>query len=235
MATEACLICGAPLFYLEQGAEMECASCHKRFISNASCENGHFICDVCHGELGIQAIRDLCQRETEMDPIRLAQRMMALPAVHLHGPEHHVLVGSALLTAYHNAGGRLDKAAALEEMARRGREVPGGACGFWGCCGAAISAGIYWSIATDTTPLDQKNWGLANRLVAACLEEIGGVGGPRCCKRDSFLAIQTAVIFTKEHLGVAMAVPQRVQCGYFSQNAECIQAGCPFYSKEELR
>ena len=228
MATEACLICGAPLFYLEQGAEMECASCHKRFISNASCENGHFICDVCLGELGIQAIRDLCQRETEMDPIRLAQRMMALPAVHL-------LVGSALLTAYHNAGGRLDKAAALEEMARRGREVPGGACGFWGCCGAAISAGIYWSIATDTTPLDQKNWGLANRLVAACLEEIGGVGGPRCCKRDSMLAILTAAAFTEECLGVAMELPKVLRCGFFPRNGECIQSSCPFYPKEKLR
>ena len=30
--------------------------------------------------------------------------MMADPYVHMHGPEHHVLVGMALLTAVHNAG-----------------------------------------------------------------------------------------------------------------------------------
>jgi hypothetical protein len=229
MAAEACLVCGAPLCYLDHGVEMECRRCHRRFISNASCENGHFICDACHGELGIQAIRDLCQTATEADPVRLAQRMMALPAVYMHGPEHHVLVGSALLTAYHNAGGALDRPAALDEMVKRGKEVPGGACGFWGCCGAAVSAGIYWSIATEATPLDEKNWGLANRLVSACLEEIGRHGGPRCCKRDSFLAIRTAVAFTKEHLGITMELPHRMRCGFFSQNGECIKERCPFY------
>jgi hypothetical protein len=29
--------------------------------------------------------------------------LMAMPFCHMHGPEHHVMVGAALLTAYHNA------------------------------------------------------------------------------------------------------------------------------------
>lgn len=52
---------------------------------------------------------------------------MENPYVYMHGPEHHVLVGSVLLTAYHNAGGELDWPAALYEMENRGRQVPGGA------------------------------------------------------------------------------------------------------------
>ena len=43
----------------------------------------------------------------------------------MHGPEHHVLVGSALLTAYKNCGGDLDLNEALSLMEERGKQVPG--------------------------------------------------------------------------------------------------------------
>ena len=62
---------------------------------------------------------------------------------HMHGPEHHVMVGAALLTAYKNAGGNIELKDALIEMMHRGKAVPGGACGFWGACGAGISAGMF--------------------------------------------------------------------------------------------
>ena len=76
------------------------------------------------------------------------------------------MVGAALLTAYRNAGGRLDLEQALREMYRRGKEVPGGACGFWGACGAGISAGQFLAIATESTPLAREPWGLSNQMTA---------------------------------------------------------------------
>ena len=39
-------------------------------------------------------------------------------------------------------------------------------------------------------------------MTGRALQAIGEVGGPRCCRRDSFLAIREAVRFTKEKLGV---------------------------------
>ena len=39
----------------------------------------------------------------------------------MHGPEHHVMVGSALLVAYKNAGGEIDLPEALLEMMNRGK------------------------------------------------------------------------------------------------------------------
>lgn len=62
--------------------------------------------------------------------------MMSLPTCHMHGPEHHIMVGASLITAYHNAGGELEMDWALSEIVRRGKQVPGGACGNWGACGA---------------------------------------------------------------------------------------------------
>ena len=137
------------------------------------------------------------------------------------------MVGAALLTAYKNAGGPLDLEQALREMFSRGREVPGGACGFWGACGAGISAGQFLAIATQSTPLAREPWGLSNQMTARALEQIGKAGGPRCCKRDSFLSILAAVDFVREHLGVEMGRTIPV-CSYSARNNQCLGGDCPF-------
>lgn len=137
------------------------------------------------------------------------------------------MVGAALLTAYKNAGGQLDLEAALREMYSRGKAVPGGACGFWGACGAGISAGQFLAIVTASTPLAREPWGLSNQMTARALDSIGKVGGPRCCKRDSWLAILAAVDFVREHLGVEMARTVPV-CSYSGRNSQCLGKRCPF-------
>ena len=155
---------------------------------------------------------------------------MDLPFCHMHGPEHHIMVGSALLTAYKNAGGDIELPKALNEMQARGRKVPGGICGFWGSCGAAISSGMFISIATGSTPLATKEWGMSNLMTSASLHAIGTIGGPRCCKRNSYLAITEAVKFAKENLGVEMELSD-IQCRHSGQNNQCIGKRCPFFGK----
>ena len=138
------------------------------------------------------------------------------------------MVGAALLTAYRNAGGQLDLPRALQEMLRRGKQVPGGACGYWGACGAGLSTGMFVSIATNATPLAKEAWGLSNRMTARALTAIGEHGGPRCCKRDSYLAIIAAVDFAAEHLGVQMAQGD-IRCTRCHMNNQCLGKGCPFH------
>ena len=190
---EECLICGAPLEYLETDVQMQCEICRKKELAKTRCVNGHYVCSDCH----------------------------------MHGPEHHVMVGAALLTAYHNAGGDIALSDALMEMLRRGKSVPGGACGFWGACGAGISTGMFVSIISRSTPLTDEPFALSHKMTAAALGQIGEIGGPRCCKRDSFLSILTAIDFVKEHFGVAMQKPE-VVCRYAAQNNQCIGKRCPF-------
>ena len=95
MNTEECLICQAPLEYLTEGEVMECAICHKKEPSKTRCVKGHYVCGDCHTQ-GMDSILGLCLSETSADPVAILQRMMALPFCHMHGPEHHVLVGAAL-------------------------------------------------------------------------------------------------------------------------------------------
>ena len=225
-----CLICKAPLVYLKNGVEMECAICRRKERSRTRCANGHFVCDRCHMD-GLDSILALCLASESRDPAAIIRRMMALPFCHMHGPEHHVMVGAALLTAYKNAGGKIDLEKALVEMLNRGKRVPGGACGFWGACGAGISSGMFVSIISDSTPLSVEPFALSHQMTAKSLTAIGEIGGPRCCKRDSYLSILSAVDFVKEHFGVEMEKPEIV-CSHASQNNQCIGKRCPFSGKD---
>lgn len=224
---EECLICKARLEYLAEDEMMECAICHKQELSKTRCVDGHYVCSECHTQ-GMDSIFGLCLLETSRDPIVILTKMMAMPFCHMHGPEHHVMVGAALLTAYKNAGGNLDFPKALHEMYRRGKAVPGGACGFWGACGAGVSAGQFMAIVTDSTPLAVTPWGLSNQMTATALDSIGKHGGPRCCKRDSYLAILAAIDFAAEHLDVQMEKSTPV-CTRSRQNNQCIGKRCPFF------
>ncbi len=224
-----CIICSAPLKYLKEERLMECALCHKKENSNACCENNHYVCNECHTK-GVEQVAALCLTQSSKNPIEILSRLMALPFCHMHGPEHHIMVGSALLTAYKNAGGNIELTSALKEMQSRGGKVPGGVCGFWGACGAGISAGIFVSVATGSTPLANKEWGLSNLMTSRALWAIGQVGGPRCCKRNGYIAVREAVAFAKENLGVEMEL-SNITCTHKGENSQCIGSRCPFYKE----
>ena len=223
---EECLICKAPLEYLETDELMEGAICHKKEISKTRCVNGHYVCNECHTK-GVDGIIGVCLNTDSKDPVEILEMMMNMPFCHMHGPEHHIMVGSALLTAYRNAGGDIDLESALKEMMNRGESVPGGACGFWGACGAGISSGMFISIISGSTPLENEPFALSHSMTSKSLGAIAEVGGPRCCKRDSFLSILAATVFVKEHFGVEMEAHKPI-CRYSAQNNQCIGKRCPF-------
>lgn len=223
---EECLICGAPLEYIGKDELMECAICHKTENSKTRCVSGHYVCNECHTK-GIDSIIKICLNETSKDPVDIMVKLMSRSFCHMHGPEHHIMVGAALLTAYKNAGGNIDLSGALIEMMNRGRSVPGGACGFWGACGAGISSGMFISIISKSTPLSNEPFALSHQMTSKALGEIGEIGGPRCCKRDSFLSILAAVDFVDEHFGIKME-RSKVICRYSSENNQCIGKRCPF-------
>ena len=224
---EECLICRQPLEYLEEDVLMECAVCHKKESSKTRCIQGHYVCSECHTQ-GMDSIIGLCLHEHSKNPIKIIDKMMAMPFCHMHGPEHHVMVGAALLTAYHNAGERWSFGRLCRRCTAAEKRFPEEPVVFGGACGAGISTGMYLSIVTKSTPLAEKEWGLSNQMTARALQKIGEAGGPRCCKRDSYLSIIEAVRFTEEKLGVHMEIKE-FSCTRSDRNNQCIQKACPFY------
>jgi len=158
----------------------------------------------------------------------LLEEIMALESVHLHGPEHHMLVPCVLLTAWHNCGGDLDLPAALMEAVKRGKQVPGGACGYLGACGAAVGAGIFISILLGASPLSGENSAKPQAVTARCLARNAELGGPRCCKRTARTAVEEAAAYAAEETGIRMELSP-VSCVYHEKNRECIGHACPWF------
>lgn len=102
----ACIICGEPLRYFSDAEKMTCAVCGKTFESNAKCLAGHYVCDECHTSPAVAVIKYICSNTKSKNPVEIAKEIMNSPFVHTHGPEYHIIVGSSLLAAYKNAGGK---------------------------------------------------------------------------------------------------------------------------------
>lgn len=228
-----CVLCGKPLVYFTEEKTLECRICHKMKPANAACEDGHFVCDTCHSAGGA-AILEMLRHSDEKDPIALLHRVFELQSVHMHGPEHHGIVPCVLLTAYRNCGGQLDYEKCLAEGWARGQKIPGGACGYLGVCGAAAGAGIFAGIVCGATPLTGPQWEIPQRLTARCLQAMAEIGGPRCCKRTSRIAIECAAAFAEEVFGVSMPV-SRPDCAYRVWNRECLRQRCPFFPQKNIR
>jgi len=227
--TTGCLICGQELKYFEQVKSLPCGICGQHFETAAACEDGHFVCDACHGKAGDESITDLALAGSSKNPLAIASEMMKNKSINMHGPEHHYLVVAALLSSYKNSGGDIDLKKSLAKARERTGKVPGGICGLWGCCGAGVGSGIFISLITGATPLSVDPWQKANQMTARSLQAIARHGGPRCCKRDTYLAILTAVDFVREHFQIEMEKPETIRCAFFSNNPSCKKTACLFY------
>lgn len=224
-----CLICQAELVYAEQSQVATCSLCGESGQSEAACAKGHFVCDRCHGLSALEMITQVCSASEETDPLLLADRLMRHQAVKMHGPEHHFLVPAALIAAYCSVKGLDDRQELLVIARKRAEEIKGGFCGFHGACGAAVGAGIACSVLTGATPLAKEGWRLSNLMTAACLTTVAEAGGPRCCKRDTYLSLQVGRDFLNHHLQANLPIGESPLCFFSSSNRECLATDCRFF------
>ena len=224
-----CLVCGEALAYRTRGEAVTCELCGAAGTSPVTCAAGHFVCDACHAAPAREVIERACRGSGSTDPVALASGLMRHPSLKLHGPEHHFLVPAVLLAAVANARGTPDQRERwLAEARRRADAVPGGSCGFQGACGAGVGVGIFVSVATGATPLARQAWGAANRATGRALTIIGTVGGPRCCKRTTWLALLSGIRAAREALDVQLE-GRGPSCDWSELNGECLGAPCPFH------
>jgi hypothetical protein len=93
-----------------------------------------------------------------------------------------------------------------------------------------VSTGMFMSIITASTPLAQEAWGCSNLMTSRSLARLGRIGGPRCCKRNSYISILAAIGYAEEITGVRMEKPDII-CTHTTSNRQCIGRRCPFYPK----
>ena len=180
-------------------------------------------------------IIEACLQEKSKNPMEIFNHIAHMDFVRIHGPEHHVLDGAALLTAFYNAGGKLELQNSLNELMRRGLQMPGATCGMWGVCGAVSSMGAALSVIDGTGPLSSDaSWGKHMEFTSKALQSLAQVGGPRCCKRDAYLSFQKAIDHINENYNLKLE-SSRIECSFSEKNEQCMKERCPFHRKTKKK
>lgn len=159
---------------------------------------------------------------------------MADPRCMAFGPIHHYIDGAVLLTCFRNVEGAPDRDERLADDLEKLREssacVPGAACANWGVCGAAASVGMAYAIIAQNAPLKEDGWSEGQLLVAHLLEDIAKTGSPRCCKRDSRIAVGEAVPVFNHDFGSRMKeLDESPTCRVMDANSVCMGPACAYH------
>jgi hypothetical protein len=226
-----CGVCGRPLVYGADSVVAVCDLCGEEHRTMIVCPEGHFVCDTCHGAAFMDAVRRVLDTTTSRDPVAILEQVMAHPALPMHGPEHHAIVPGVIVAAARNAGAAVPDGA-LETAFERAAKVPGGWCGYYGACGAAVGVGIAVSVLTGATPLTGEQRSLALAATSQALARMVD-DQPRCCKRASRIAVEVAVEYLRDHLAIDLPSGDRVRCAYSTRNAQCARESCPFFDANQ--
>jgi MoaA/NifB/PqqE/SkfB family radical SAM enzyme/SAM-dependent methyltransferase len=229
-----CMVCGRPLEYFSEEREAACAYCGERQLTTALCEDGHFVCDGCHAEDGLDVIEQICVTTTESDVIALLEKIRSHGSIPMHGPEHHSMVPGIILAAYRNLGGEISDDT-IRSGIKRGAQVPGGFCGFAGSCGAATGVGIAFALILGSTPLKGGERAAALQATSAVLDRISRLEAARCCQRESFVSLMTAVELSRTMLPIPLETEATLICRQSKENEECIKALCPVIQHSKPR
>ncbi|MEK7812133.1 MAG: DUF5714 domain-containing protein [Candidatus Desantisbacteria bacterium] len=225
-----CMVCGQGLEYLASATSVTCIYCGKEEEGYFRCHEGHYVCNECHSRDGLEIITNFCLSSKSTNPLDMANTIMKHPKIHMIGPEHHPLIAGVLVAAYKNLTGKIGDDE-IKEAIKRGHTIPGGYCGLYGTDGAAIACGIAASVILKATPLSDTERIIANMLTSRALSAIANYRGSRCCKRSTWVALETAIQYFREVLKVEMGyIPaSQIQCEYSQRNNHCSKADCRFY------
>jgi hypothetical protein len=145
----------------------------------------------------------------------------------VHGPEHHALVPAALLIAYSNLHGYPDLPE-IWEAVETGAGLAGGSCAFWGACSAVLGIGVAFSTILEATPTRGHERCTVQGAVAQILARIAACDAPRCCRRESLLALSMACELSGEVLPHRVTTTEEMRCDQMWANDECIGRDCPW-------
>ncbi len=225
-----CIVCGQRMF--SPSGEAVCSFCDKREKADYLCPDGHYVCEECRLASAEDLVRRTCGVSKETDPMQIALLLMKHPAIPIHGSENHLVTAYSLLTAIRNSGGPVGKPE-FHKASQRVKRSYHGICGSWGVCGCAIAAGAVLSIITGATYLSDRERSLALRVASQILGQMAQVGGPRCCKMATYLAIKVAVEFFARELSIPIQTSVNPKpCIFSKSNAECLKTRCPYYGKD---
>ena len=149
----------------------------------------------------------------------------------VHGVWHHALIGEILLVCLRNAGHPITDDH-IDEVIDRGRQIPGGSCGFLGICGALASAASAYSILLGSTPVATAPREQLLAFTEKLFARLSKIGGSRCCKKSSYAALEVA---RDEFADLGFELPEEEfegRCPFFASNDTCDGEACVFFPQK---
>ena len=168
----------------------------------------------------VDAITDCCRGCESSDAVRIADRLMELEEVRMHGPEHHYLTAAAILTAYCNFY-HMEKKSILVKAYVRTNIIPVGVCAMYGCCGALMGAGAAAGILLLAHPFSAGDLRTVNQITADIQSRLAEYGGPRCCKRAVRISVYEAVQGMNRYMGCRLPAAM-LDCTFYPGNKGCM-------------
>jgi hypothetical protein len=158
--------------------------------------------------------------------------MMSDPGLPMLGCQHAFIAGGALLAAVRNEGSRRVTDADLDEVFRRiEKQAHGGYCGLSGVCGVAPAIGACFAVLTGSTCGTTAAQRTTMEAVTRVSRAITELTGPSCCKAYVWSALEVAMEYLRESLGVALPRRARTACPYPPRHPHgCREAACPYFA-----
>lgn len=226
-----CIMCGEELHSPDKVRDVRCDFCGEVKSVFTECTNTHCLCKDCMALTPVEFVKSMCLKYKGIDPIELAVDIMNSPVIKMHGAEHHFIVPAVLLTCLHNlqqsTESLADKIAIVER--RAALETPDKCSYNLATCGAAIGTGVFLSVYLHRELADEDEWSMSNVIVAESLKKVAESGGPRCCKRDTYLSLSTAANFIRERFALELPLSQ-AKCTFSLRNKTCKHEECEFYN-----
>lgn len=149
----------------------------------------------------------------------------------VHGVWHHALVGEIILRCLQNAGYEISEEL-IDEVVDRGRQLPGGSCGFIGTCGALSSTASAYAILLGSTPVATQQREKLLEFAAKLVARLAEIGGSRCCKKSSYAALEVA---RGEFAELGFELPKEEfegRCPFFAANDTCDGDACVYFPRK---
>lgn len=221
-----CFICEQEL--QEKENLFACTFCGKQEPGEWFCPGGHYICEECRLSTPEEAIQRVCSHTTSSNPWEIATLVMRHPSFKPHGAEHHLVVAPVVLTALANSGQAAFDKKKIAAAIKRTADIPVGACGSRGDCGACIGAGAAVSIILKASFASGKERSLTLKTAAAALLRLAEAGGPRCCKQSVYAALETCSLVFKNELNLHLDIGNK-KCLFSQRITDCKKEICPYY------
>ncbi len=234
--TENCMICGSMLDYLKTGEAMTCTYCGGATQGHMRCPEGHFVCEACRNQEAKKMIENAVLSTTDKDPVRIAELIMAHPALPMLGCEHAFIAAGALMAALRNSPyAKISDGDIREAFNRTARQAAGGYCGLTGVCGIAPAIGACFSIFLGASCGSDREQKITMGAVLRASRSIADLTGPSCCKAYVRAALRSSVDLFAERFGIVLPTSAAaIVCTHQDRHPHgCREEKCPYYRRAQ--